>query len=114
MVRWTIYKYSKHSTANKSFRIIPIAKSGLKQHGIKISMCNEAWQNAYTERINRTIKHEYLRHRKIDCLHTLRKEMKRAIKLLAVSFLRKPALLPASYHSKHLLADSFISLHKFY
>ena len=53
----------------------------LKQYGIKISMCNEAWENAYTERINRTIKHEYLRHRKIDCLQTLRKEMKRAIKL---------------------------------
>ena len=53
----------------------------LKQHGIKISMCNEAWENAYTERINRTIKHEYLRHRKIDGLQTLRKEMKRAIKL---------------------------------
>ncbi len=53
----------------------------LKEHGIKISMCNEAWQNAYTERINRTIKHEYLRHRNIDCLQTLRKEMDRAIKL---------------------------------
>lgn len=53
----------------------------LKEHGIKISMCNEAWENAYTERINRTIKHEYLRHRNIDCLQTLRKEMNRAIKL---------------------------------
>jgi len=53
----------------------------LKQHGIKISMCNEAWENAYTERINRTIKHEYLRHRKITCLQALRKEMKRAIRL---------------------------------
>ncbi len=53
----------------------------LKQHGIKISMCNEAWENAYTERINRTIKHEYLRHRDIDSLTTLRKEVDRAIKL---------------------------------
>ena len=53
----------------------------LKQHGIKVSMCNEAWENAYTERINRTIKHEYLRHRNIDGLQTLRKEMTRAIKL---------------------------------
>ncbi len=44
-------------------------------------MCNEAWENAYTERINRTIKHEYLRHRKIDCLNTLRKELRRAINL---------------------------------
>lgn len=53
----------------------------LKEHDIKISMCNEAWENAYTERINRTIKHEYLRHHNIDCLHTLRKQMDKAIKL---------------------------------
>ncbi len=53
----------------------------LKEHEIKVSMCNEAWENAYTERINRTIKHEYLRHRNIDCLQTLRKEMDRAINL---------------------------------
>lgn len=53
----------------------------LKEHGIKISMCNEAWENAYTERINRTIKHEYLRHRNINCLNTLRKEMDIAITL---------------------------------
>ncbi len=53
----------------------------LKLHGIKVSMCNEAWENAYTESINRTIKHEYLRHLKITCLQTLRKELKRAIKL---------------------------------
>ena len=53
----------------------------LKEHGIKVSMCNEAWENAYTERINRTIKHEYLRHRNMDCLYTLKKEMDRAVKL---------------------------------
>lgn len=53
----------------------------LKAHGIKVSMCNEAWENAYTERINRTIKHEYLRHQSIDCLNTLRKQMSKAIKL---------------------------------
>ena len=44
-------------------------------------MCNEAWENAYTERINRTIKHEYLRHRNIESLDTLKKEMDKAIKL---------------------------------
>lgn len=32
----------------------------LEKHGIQISMCNEAWQNAYSERVNRTIKEEYL------------------------------------------------------
>ena len=43
--------------------------------GIKISMCDQAWENAYSERINRTIKNEYLRHRKIDSLEKLRKNM---------------------------------------
>ena len=53
----------------------------LTDHKIKISMCNEAWENAYTERINRTIKHEYLRHRDVGCLNTLRRELSRAIKM---------------------------------
>lgn len=53
----------------------------LEDHGIKVSMCKAAWQNAYTERINRTIKHEYLRHREINSLATLRKELKRAVHL---------------------------------
>lgn len=53
----------------------------LEEHGIKVSMCKAAWENAYTERINRTIKHEYLRHREINCLTTLRKELKRAVDL---------------------------------
>lgn len=53
----------------------------LMQHGIKVSMCKEAWENAYTERINRTIKDEYMRHRKMDSLETVRKELDRAVKL---------------------------------
>ena len=53
----------------------------LKEHGIRVSMCKAAWENAYTERINRTIKHEYLRHREIDSLATLCKELKRAVYL---------------------------------
>ena len=32
----------------------------LKARDIRISMCNEAWENAYSERINKTIKEEYL------------------------------------------------------
>lgn len=53
----------------------------LRDHKIKISMCDQAWENAYTERINRTIKHEYLRHRDIDCLQSLRAELNRAVRL---------------------------------
>ena len=53
----------------------------LKEYDIKVSMCDEAWENAYTERINRTIKYEYLRHRNIDSLNTLRKELVSAVRL---------------------------------
>ncbi len=53
----------------------------LKDHGLRVSMCNEAWENAYSERINRTIKQEYLKHRYIDCLATLKKELTRAVEL---------------------------------
>lgn len=52
----------------------------LKQYGIKISMCDAAWQNAYTERINRTMKYEYLRHRKIDNIEKLRKYLEMDVK----------------------------------
>lgn len=51
----------------------------LKEHGIKVSMCIEAWENAYAERINRTIKHEYLRNRDINSLTSLRKELDKAV-----------------------------------
>jgi transposase InsO family protein len=55
--------------------------SALKEHGIKVSMCLEAWQNAYIERINRTIKQEYLRHKNIDSLNSLKRELYKAVKL---------------------------------
>ena len=47
----------------------------LKEHGIQISMCEAGWQNAYTERINRTMKYEDQRHRKIDNIEKLKKHM---------------------------------------
>lgn len=45
----------------------------LRSHAIRISMCELAWQNAYTERINATIKNDYLKNREIFSLHDLRK-----------------------------------------
>jgi transposase InsO family protein len=45
----------------------------------KISMCKEAWQNAYTERINGTIKNDYLKHRKIQSLTELKRNLARDI-----------------------------------
>lgn len=51
----------------------------LKNHSIKVSMCTEAWQNAYTERINQTIKNEYLKSWKIRNYTELSKAVKTAV-----------------------------------
>ena len=45
----------------------------------RISMSKEAWQNAYSERINGTIKNDYLKHRNIKSLADLRKNLKRDV-----------------------------------
>jgi len=53
----------------------------LKHNGIQISMCNYAWENAYGERINRTIKEEYLDARLIRNFMELKSEVSRAVYL---------------------------------
>lgn len=53
----------------------------LRQRHIRISMCEQAWQNAYTERINGTIKNDYLEFRSINSLRDLRKNLNRDIHL---------------------------------
>lgn len=51
----------------------------LKDNKVKMSMCDEAWQNAYSERINRTIKEEYLDGWEIDNEAQLKKAVARAV-----------------------------------
>lgn len=51
----------------------------LKHHKIKISMCREAWQNAYTERINGTLKNGYLYSWNIQSLNDLKNAVKKAV-----------------------------------
>lgn len=53
----------------------------IKKYNITVSMCDYAWENAYSERINRTIKEEYLETRDIKSLIQLKKEVKRAVHL---------------------------------
>ena len=52
----------------------------LKENEIKISMCREAWENAYSERINRTIKKEYLDGWKIRDYATLSRLLNKAVR----------------------------------
>jgi transposase InsO family protein len=51
----------------------------LNDKEIAISMGEKAQDNAYAERINGTIKNEYLKYRDIQSLNDLRKEVKKAV-----------------------------------
>jgi putative transposase len=51
----------------------------LKDNHITPSMCKTAWENAYTERINRTIKEEYLNGWQINSYNSLSKRLKEAV-----------------------------------
>lgn len=51
----------------------------LTDRGISISMGVCAQDNPYAERINGTIKNEYLKHREINTFHKLKHEVKRAV-----------------------------------
>ena len=60
-----------HHSDRGSQYIDTIYRGLLTDKGIRISMCKEAWQNAYTERVNRTIKEEYLDGWNIDTYQQL-------------------------------------------
>lgn len=51
----------------------------LKDYKINISMCNEVYENAHIERVNGTIKNQYLYHRKITTFPQLKTELKKAV-----------------------------------
>jgi putative transposase len=51
----------------------------LMNANIQISMCNEVYENAHIERVNGTIKNQYLIHRNITNFHELTKELKKAV-----------------------------------
>jgi transposase InsO family protein len=52
----------------------------LKSCGIKVSMCVQSWENAYGERINRTIKEEYLDYWEIKNFEQLKRCVDKAVK----------------------------------
>lgn len=51
----------------------------LNQNNIRISMCKQAWENAYSERINKTIKEEYLDAWQINNFATLSRSVTKAV-----------------------------------
>jgi putative transposase len=53
--------------------------SRLEKLGTRISMASSAQDNAYAERVNRTIKEEYLQHWRAENLVQLRQQVRRAV-----------------------------------
>jgi putative transposase len=51
----------------------------LQDYHFKISMCSSALDNAFSERINRTIKEEYLDHHRFETLDELQKILKQSV-----------------------------------
>lgn len=51
----------------------------LKDYKIRISMCNVVYENAHIERVNGTIKNQYLIHWNITSFKQLKTEVKRAV-----------------------------------
>ena len=52
-----------------------------QKYGLKNSMCEYAWENPYAERINGVIKNNYLKHRNINSIKKLKKEVDRSVNL---------------------------------
>lgn len=53
-------------------------------HGLVNSMCDQAWQNPYAERVNGTIKNNYLHHYQIGTMQELVKKVELAVRLYNV------------------------------
>ena len=51
----------------------------LEDYGIQISMCSNVLENAHIERLNGTIKNEYLRHWSIQSPYQLKQQVKKAV-----------------------------------
>lgn len=56
-------------------------KKYLDRCGVRHSMAHYAWQNAYCERVNRTIKHNYLAHYTIESYRSLQRGVAKAVRL---------------------------------
>ena len=53
----------------------------LVDHNLQHSMAHYAWQNAYCERVNRTMKHNYLKHYPTKTYRSLCRSVKKAVRM---------------------------------
>jgi putative transposase len=64
-----------HHSDRGSQYVSDIYTDTLSDHGIQISMCNEVYENTHIERLNSTIKNQYLNRRNITSEQGLKKEV---------------------------------------
>jgi putative transposase len=64
-----------HHSDRGSQYVSDIYTDTLSGHGIQISMCNEVYENTHIERLNDTIKNQYLNRRHITTEQQLKKEI---------------------------------------
>ena len=78
----------------------------LEQRGIQISMCNEVYENTHIERINDTIKNQYLKRMEIKSNKQLAQKLNEAIKAYNESRPHQSLnrMSPVQYE-KHLLSE---------
>lgn len=68
-----------HHSDKGSQYVSDIYTEMLDEHGIRISMCNEVYENTHIERINDTIKNQYLKRFEITDLKKLQKKLDEVI-----------------------------------
>jgi transposase InsO family protein len=80
----------------------------LEQRGIQISMCNEVYENTHIERVNDTIKNQYLKRMDIKIHKQVRPKLSEAIRAYNESRPHQSLnrMSPVQYE-KHLLTQEF-------
>jgi len=68
-----------HHSDKGSQYVSDIYTQTLEEYGIKISMCTEVYENTHIERINDTIKNQYLKRMEIKKVKELQQKTKQAI-----------------------------------
>ena len=85
----------------------------LEKYEIQISMCNEVYENTHIERVNDTIKNQYLKRMEIRNKEELKKKLDEAIKAYNETRPHQSLkMMPPMEYEKHLLKTEKEKRHK--
>ncbi len=82
--RTTTQREGKQTIHHSDYGVQYIAREYralLDDHHFRISMCEEAWENPYAERVQGIMKNEYLAYRSIRTFPGLQRELSRTVRL---------------------------------